>query len=123
MSGSHPLLSVDGIEIRASRGGESHGLYRADEQTLLTLRCIGARSEPPPLILVHRRAMRGQFDRLADEFEERWKQATPLQTREGLHEVKFEPSAEPDAGFDPSPPPTPTAPDADAPRRWPGRRP
>ena len=124
------LLGVDGIEIRASPGGEDYGVYRADEQILLTLRRIGVLSEPPPLIILQRRTSGGLFDRLVGEFDERWEKATPLPTRERLHaylaEVELEPWPEVDEpeSEPPSPPPsaTPTFPDPNAPRRWPGRR-
>jgi transcriptional regulator with XRE-family HTH domain len=123
------LLGIDGIEIHASRGGKNYGLHRADEQMLLALHCIGVIREPPPVILIQRRTSAGLFDRLADEFDERWGQTTPLPTRERLHaylaEVELEPSPEPDVEPDPRPPQSPappTEPRPEPPRRWPGRR-
>jgi len=119
-----PLLGIDGIEIHASPGGENYGLHRADEQMLLALRRIGALSEPPPVILLQRLSNAGLFDRLADEFDERWEQTTPLPTRERLHAylagVGLERSPEPDVEPDHRPPQSP-APPTEAPRRWPGR--
>jgi hypothetical protein len=96
---------------------------------LLTLHRIGVLSEPPPLILIQRRTSAGLFDRLADEFDERWEQTTPLPTRERLHaylaEVELEPSPESDVEPAPRPPKSPappTEPRPEPPRRWPGRR-
>jgi transcriptional regulator with XRE-family HTH domain len=124
-----PLLGSDGIDIHASRGGKHYGLYRADEQMLLSLRRIGVLREAPPVILIQRRTSAGLFDRLADEFDERWGQTTPLPTRERLHaylaKVELEPSPEPDVEPDPRPPQSPappTEPRPEPPRRWPGRR-
>jgi hypothetical protein len=124
-----PLLGIDGIEIHASPGGENYGLYRADEQMLLALHRIGVHSEPSPLILLQRLTSAGLFDRLADEFDERWEQTTPLPTRERLRaylaEVELEHSPEPDVEPDPRPPQSPAAatePRPEPPRRWPGRR-
>jgi len=124
-----PLLGIDGIEIHGSRGGENYGLYRADEQMLLALHHIGLHSEPSPLILIQRRTSAGLLDRLADEFDERWGQTTPLPTRERLHaylaEVERDRSPEPDVEPSPRPPQSParpTDPRPEAPRRWPGQR-
>ena len=124
-----PLLGIDGIEIHASRGGQKYGLHRADEQMLLALHCVGVLREPPPMILIQRRASAGLFDRLADEFEERWGQTTPLATRESLHaylaEVELERPLEPDVEPDlrlPQSAASPTEPRPEPPRRWPGRR-
>jgi hypothetical protein len=96
---------------------------------LLALRCIGALTEPPPVILLQRRTSGGLFDRLADEFDERWEQTTPLATRERLHtylaEVEHEPSLEPDVEPNlrlPQSATPPTEPRPEPPRRWPGRR-
>ena len=120
-----PLLGIDGIEIHASPGGDNYGVYRADEQMLLELRRIGALSEPPPLILIQHRTSGGVFDRLADDFEERWEQTTPLPTRGRLHAylagVGLERSPEPDVEPDQRPPQSPVPP-TEAPRRWPGRQ-
>jgi transcriptional regulator with XRE-family HTH domain len=123
------LLGIDGIEIHASRGGKNYGLHRADGQMLLALHCIGVVREPPPVILIQRRTSAGLFDRLADEFDERWGQTTPLPTRERLHaylaEVELEPSPEPDVEPGPRPPQSPaprTELRPEPPRRWPGRR-
>ncbi|MGH2872961.1 MAG: helix-turn-helix domain-containing protein [Solirubrobacteraceae bacterium] len=123
------LLGIDGIEIYASPGGESYGLYRADEQMLLALHRIGAPGEPSPVILIARRTRAGLFDRLVNEFEERWEKTAPLQTRERLRaylaDAELEPAPESDSESDPRPPPSrsrPTDPSLEAPRRWPGRR-
>lgn len=125
---AEPLLGIAGLEVHASPGGEEFGLYRADDQILLVLRGIGVLSEAPPVILLQRRTSAGLFDRLADEFDERWEQAAPLPTRERLlaylAEVELEPWPEPDVDPDPGPPqssPTLTEPRSDAPRRWPRR--
>jgi transcriptional regulator with XRE-family HTH domain len=124
-----PLLGIDGIEIHASPGGENYGLYRADEQMLLSLRRVGALSAPPPVILLQLLTSAGLFDRLADEFDERWEQTTPLPTREHLHaylaEVELERAPEPDIEPDHRPAQSrarPTDLRPEAPRRWPGRR-
>jgi hypothetical protein len=124
-----PLVGIDGIEIHASRGGKDYGLQQADEQMFLALHCIGVIREPPPVILIQRRTSAGLFDRLADEFDERWEQTTPLPTRERLHaylaEVEPEPSPEPDvepALSSPQSPAPPTELRPEPPRRWPGRR-
>jgi transcriptional regulator with XRE-family HTH domain len=123
-----PLLEIDGIEIHSSRG-ENYGLHRADDQILLLLHRIGAYSEPSPLILVQRRTSAGLFDRLADEFDERWEQTTPLPTRARLHEylaeVEREPSLEPDEEPNlrlPQSAAPLAGPRPEPPRRWPGRR-
>jgi transcriptional regulator with XRE-family HTH domain len=125
-----PLLGIDGIEIHASPSGEELGLYRGDDQMLLVLPRIGVLSEPAPVIVLKRRTSGGLFDRLANEFEERWEQTTPLPTRERLHaylaEVEPEPWPEQNPDSEPSTPPpptsaTPTALDPNAPRRWPRR--
>ena len=128
-----PLLGIDGIEIHASPAGENHGLYRADDQMLLALRRIGFPEQSPPLILLRQANYGGLFDRLADEFDERWDKATPLTTREQLH-AYLGPRSSPDRTARclsrnrhrlprhhshrrrrPTRPRTP-------PRRWPGRR-
>jgi transcriptional regulator with XRE-family HTH domain len=123
------LLGIDGIEIHASHGGRNDGLHRADEQMLLALHCIGVLREPPPVILIQRRTSAGLFDRLAEEFGQRWEQTTPLPTRERLHaylaEAALEPSPEPDVEPDPRLPQSAAAatePRPEPPRRWPGRR-
>jgi transcriptional regulator with XRE-family HTH domain len=124
-----PLLGIDGIEIHASPGAGNYGLYRTDEQMLLALHRIGVPSESPPLILIQRRTSRGLFDRLADEFDERWERTTPLPTRDLLHaylaevelERPHEPDIEPEPRLSQSPAP-PTEPRPEPPRRWPGRR-
>jgi transcriptional regulator with XRE-family HTH domain len=120
-----PLLGIDGIEIHASPGGENYGVYRADEQMLLALHRIGIHSEPSPLILIQRRTSAGLFDRLADEFEQRWEQTTSLPTRERLRvyltEVERERSPGPDVESAARSPQSAT-PTTEPPRRWPGRR-
>ena len=121
-----PLLGIDGIEIHASPGGEEFGLYRADDQMLLVLPRIGVLSEPAPVIVLKRRTSGGLFDRLANEFEERWEQTTPLPTHERLHAYLADVELEQNADSEPSTPPpptsaTPTAMDPNAPRRWPRR--
>jgi transcriptional regulator with XRE-family HTH domain len=127
-----PLLAVDGIEIRASDGGEEFRFYRADDQMLLVLHRIGVLTESPPVIVIQRRTGAGLFDRLAHAFEQRWDDTTPLPNRERLHaylaDVEREPWPEPDSDPDRVAPPTAIDPargafDPDRPRRWPGRRP
>ena len=76
-----PLLGIDAIEIRASPAGEDHVLYRADEEMLPALVGIGSAGAPPPIIHLRRQAEGGLFDRLADDFDDRWLQATPLTSR------------------------------------------
>lgn len=82
------------------------------------------------MIVLKRRTSGGLFDRLANEFEERWEQTTPLPTRERLHaylaEVELEPWHEQNRDSELSTPPpatsaAPTALDPNAPRRWPRR--
>jgi transcriptional regulator with XRE-family HTH domain len=126
------LLGNNAIEVRASPGGEDHVLYRADGQMLLSLTRIGSPDESPPMIHLRRLADGGLFDRVADDFEQRWLQATPLATREELRaylaDTELEPWTERGQPREadpapPSPPMTPSTSDADPPRRWPGRRP
>jgi hypothetical protein len=54
-----PLLGVDGIEVRASAGGQAFGLHRADDQMLLVLRRIGVLTESPPVFLLQGRTSHG----------------------------------------------------------------
>jgi transcriptional regulator with XRE-family HTH domain len=129
-----PLLGIDAIEVRASTGGEDHVLYRADDEMLLVLTRIGSASASPPIIHLRRQADGGLFDRLADDFDDRWLEATPLTSREQLHayladtelEPRPEPERSPAADAQPAraparPPEAPTASPAEAPRRWPRR--
>jgi hypothetical protein len=129
-----PLLGIDAIEIRASPAREDHVLYRADDELLLVLTRIGSASASPPIIHLRRQADGGLFDRLADDFDDRWLEATPLSSREQLHaylagtELEprpgpgHSPSADPQPARAPArPPEAPTASPADAPRRWPRR--
>ncbi len=113
-----PLLGVEGIEIHSAPGPERDGLYRADQQMLLALHPFGTAVAPPPVIVVERRTSGGLFDRLADAFEDRWEQTTPLLTLARLHahlsEADRDASPDLDITSDVRP---------DAPRRWPGRRP
>jgi transcriptional regulator with XRE-family HTH domain len=129
-----PLLGVDAIEVRASRAGEDHVFFRADDEMLVVLVHIGSAGASPPVIHLRRQADDGLFDRLVEDFENRWLKASPLATREQLHayladtelELGPEPEHSPEAG-PPSataparPPAAPTASPADAPRRWPRR--
>jgi transcriptional regulator with XRE-family HTH domain len=129
-----PLLGIDAIEIRASPAGENHILYRADDEMLLVLTRIGSASVSPPIIHLRRQADGGLFDRLADDFDDRWLEATPLTSREQLHafladtelearpEPEHSPTADPLTARASAPPPeAPTASPAEAPRRWPRR--
>jgi transcriptional regulator with XRE-family HTH domain len=129
-----PLLGIDAIEIRASPAGENHVLYRADDEMLLVLTRIGSASASPPIIQLRRQADGGLFDRLADDFDDRWLEATPLTSREQLHayladteletgpEPEHSPAADPQPVRAPArPPEAPTASSAEAPRRWPRR--
>jgi transcriptional regulator with XRE-family HTH domain len=129
-----PLLGLDAIEVRASPAGENHILYRADDEMLLVLTRIGSASVSPPIIHLRRQADGGLFDRLADDFDDRWLEATPLTSREQLHaylaDTELEPRPEPEHSptADPlparapvRPPEAPTAAPAEAPRRWPRR--
>ncbi len=121
------LLEIDAIEIRASPAGVDHILYRADEEMLLALRNISFADQSPPLIHLRQATYGGLFDRLANDFDERWLKANPL-TKEQLHidpaETALMHRADP---VDPStadPPPYPATPvvlPADPPRRWPRR--
>ena len=129
-----PLLGIDAIEIRASPAREDHVLYRADDEMLLVLTRIGSASASPPIIHLRRQADGGLFDRLADDFDDRWLEAAPLTSREQLHayladtELETRPEPEHSPAADPQPvraparpPEAPTASPADAPRRWPRR--
>jgi transcriptional regulator with XRE-family HTH domain len=129
-----PLLGTDAIEIRVSPAGENHILYRADDEMLLVLTRIGSASASPPIIHLRRQADGGLFDRLADDFDDRWLQATPLTSREQLQtylaDSELEPWPEPEhsPAADPQQaralarsPEAPTTSSADAPRRWPRR--
>jgi transcriptional regulator with XRE-family HTH domain len=128
------LFGIDAIEVRASPAGEDHVLYRSDEQILLVLRRLSSSGESPPVIHLRRLVDGGLFDRLADDFEDRWPQATRLASREQLHaylaDTELEPWTEPHQPPAAKPPPptaptrppvTPAASPADAPRRWPRR--
>ncbi|MGI8429282.1 MAG: hypothetical protein ACR2OB_08250 [Solirubrobacteraceae bacterium] len=130
-----PLLGVDAIEVRASPAGEDHILVRADDEMLHMLTRIGPAEASSPIIHLRRQADNGLFDRLVEDFENRWLKATPLASREQLHaylanaeiepgpERELPPEADPLSAPTPSSPPqAPTASPADAPRRWPGRR-
>jgi len=129
-----PLLGVDAIEVRASRAGEDHLLFRLDDEMLLVLTRIGSADASAPVIHLRRQADDGLFDRLAEDFDDRWLEATPLASREQLHaylaDTELEPGPEPEHSpeADPllapapsRPPEAPTASPADAPRRWPRR--
>jgi transcriptional regulator with XRE-family HTH domain len=128
------LLGLDGVEIRASPASDDHILYRADDEMLLVLTRIGSASASPPIIHLRRQTDGGLFDRLADDFDDRWLEATPLTSREQLHayladteleprpEPEHSPAANPQPARAPArPPEAPTASPADAPRRWPRR--
>jgi transcriptional regulator with XRE-family HTH domain len=129
-----PLLGIDAIEIRASPSRENHVLYRADDEMLLVLTRIGPASASPPIIHLRRQADGGLFDRLADDFDDRWLEATSLTSREQLHayladtelaprpEPEHTPAADPQPARAPArPSEAPTASPAEAPRRWPRR--
>jgi transcriptional regulator with XRE-family HTH domain len=129
-----PLLGIDAIEIRASPAGEDHVVYRADDEMLLVFTRIGSASASPPIIHLRRQADGGLFDRLADDFDDRWRVATPLTSREQLYaylaDTELEPRPEPEhsPAADPQrvraaarPPEASTASPAEAPRRWPRR--
>ncbi len=129
-----PLLDTDTIEVRASPAGEDHILYRADDQMLLALRRIGSPAESPPIIHLRRLADGGLFDRLADDFDDRWIKTVPIPSREHLHAylagTKLGGWTGPDQLPEPDPPSprapsrpseTPTASPGEAPRRWPRR--
>jgi len=101
---------------------------------LLVLTRIGPASASPPIIHLRRQADGGLFDRLADDFDDRWLEATPLTSPEQLHaylaDTELEPRLEPEHSppADPQtvraparPPEAPTASPAEAPRRWPRR--
>ena len=129
-----PLLGIDAIEIRASPSRENHVIYRADDEMLLVLTRIGSASASPPIIHLRRQADGGLFDRLADDFDDRWLEATPLTSPEQLHaylaDIELEPRLEPERSPAASPQPAraparpteaPTTSSAEAPRRWPRR--
>jgi transcriptional regulator with XRE-family HTH domain len=125
-----PLLGVDAIEVRASPAGEDHVFFRADDEMLLVLTRIGSAGASAPVIHVRRQADDGLFDRLVEDFDDRWLEATPLASREQLHaylaDTKLEPGPEPEHSpkADPLSAPAPARPPgapADAPRRWPRR--
>jgi len=125
-----PLLGVDAIEVRASPAGESYLLVRLDDEMLLVLRGIGSPGASPPIIHLRRQVDDGLFDRLAEDFEDRWLEATPVTNRDQLHayhaatdlepgrESEHSPEADPQSAPAPSQPPE--AP-VDAPRHWPRR--
>lgn len=130
-----PLLGVDAIEVRASPAGEDHILFRVDDEMLLVFKRIGPAGTSPPVIHLHRQVDNGLFDRLAENFDARWLKATPLTSRDQLNayldDTEHKPSPESEQLPEPDPPSpqapsqpsqTSTAPSADAPRRWPGRR-
>jgi transcriptional regulator with XRE-family HTH domain len=129
-----PLLGIDAIELRVSPAGEGHILYRADDEMLLVLTHIGCAGASPAIIHLRRQADGGLFDRLADDFDDRWHEATPLTNGEKLRAYLADNELEPWAEPEPSPeadslparerarpPEAPTASPADAPRRWPRR--
>jgi hypothetical protein len=128
------LLDIDTIEVRASTVGVAHILYRADDQILLTLRHISLPEQSPPLIHLRQATYGGLFDRLLDNFDDRWDKATPLASSEPrnghLADTDIDPWTEPVQLLEPdSPSPgtpsrpseTPTASPGEAPRRWPRR--
>jgi transcriptional regulator with XRE-family HTH domain len=125
-----PLLGIDAIEVRASPAGEHYGVFRADDEMLLVLTRIGSAGASPPIIHLRRQADGGLFDRLADDVEDRWLEATPLASRERLHAYlaapELEPRPEPEhsPAADPQPVRAPARPPeapAEPPRRWPRR--
>ncbi len=125
-----PLLGVDAIEVRASGAGEEHILFRADDEMLVVLTRIGSAGASPPVMHLRRQADDGLFDRLVEDFENRWLEATQLTSSEQLHayladtalEPEHSPQADPLSAPAPArPPEAPTASPADAPRRWPRR--
>ncbi|MDQ6949622.1 MAG: hypothetical protein M3256_26085 [Actinomycetota bacterium] len=83
-----------------------------------------------PVIHLRRQGDDGLFDRLAEGFDDRWLEATPVTSREQLHayvaDTELEPGPEPEHSLEadprsaPAPSQPPEAP-ADAPRRWPRR--
>ncbi|MEA2372120.1 MAG: hypothetical protein QOH12_2514 [Solirubrobacteraceae bacterium] len=128
------LRGIDAIEVRSSPAGEDYGVFRADDEMLLVLTRIGSASGSPPIIHLRRQADGGLFDRVADDVEDRWLEATPLTDGEQLDadlaDTELEPWAEPEHSptTDPLPAPAPARPPeapteshADAPRRWPRR--
>lgn len=129
-----PLLGVDAIEVRASRVGEHHVFFRGDDEMLLLLTDIGSAGAASPILHLRRQVAGGLFDRLVEDFDDRWLRATPLTSRDQLHaylaNAELEPGPEPEhlPEADPRsapaplrPPEAPTASPADAPRRWPRR--
>jgi len=122
-----PLLGIEAIEVRASPMGEGHAMFRADEEMLLLLTGIGSAGVSPPIIHLRRQANGGLFDRVSDDFEDRWLEATPITSREQLDTYTADrqlagqpgPLRLPEA--DPPPPSATTPMPADAPRRWPRR--
>jgi transcriptional regulator with XRE-family HTH domain len=126
-----PLLGVDAVEVRATPAGENHVLFRADDELLLLLARIGSTDVSAPVIHLRREVDDGLFDRLAEDFDDRWLRATPLTSREQLHaylaDTELAPGPEPehlpeaDPPSAPAPARPPEASPADAPRRWPRR--
>lgn len=130
-----PLLGVDTIEVRGSPAGEDHVFFRADDEMVHLLTRIGSPDTWAPVIHLRRQVDDGLFDRLAEDFDDRWLEATPVTSRDQLHaylaDTEHEPSPESEQLSEPDPPSpqapsqpseTPTASSGDAPRRWPGRR-
>lgn len=119
-----PLLGIDAIEIRASPSRENHVLHRADDEMLLALTDIGSAGASPPILHLRRQVDGGLFDRLSEDFEDRWLAAEPLASRKQLHgylaNTKPQARTEPEPESDPVPEAS-AMPPADAPRRWPRR--
>jgi transcriptional regulator with XRE-family HTH domain len=121
-----PLLGIDAIEIRASPSRENHVLYRADDEMLLVLTRTGSAGASPPIFHLRRQVDGGLFDRLSEDFEDRWLAAEPLVSHEQLHAYLADTKPQARTGPEPESDPvrTPEAspmPLADAPRRWPRR--
>jgi lambda repressor-like predicted transcriptional regulator len=129
-----PLLDIDAIDVRASPARAAHILYRTDDQILLALRHISFPEQSPPLIHLRQASYGGLFDRLLDDFDDRWDKATPLasspQRNAHLADVDADPWTEPaqlpepdspSPGTPSRPSEAPTASPGEAPRRWPRR--
>lgn len=95
-----PLLGVDAIEVRGSPAGEDHVFFRADDEMVLLLTRIGSPDTWAPVIHLRRQVDDGLFDRLAEDFDDRWLEATPVTSRDQLHayhaDTELEPGPEPE---------------------------
>lgn len=113
------LLAVPGIQVRRGDVSAAPDCERIDDQILTWLSFTGDGFERILLHISQDQAS-GLFSRLADCFQRVWEHADPVQTTDDIDEFLN------DTDHAPTPPDkqpvAPAArPDADPPRRWPGR--